>query len=667
MGTPRELVDHVALADSLGAGSRLPRGFKFSTSTKCLVRWPSLGQAWPMSPARGLGVLLAVAACSSSCTEGDTPRGEGAPPADRSVPAPTSLDPQNPPAGAAPAERACPDGGGVVNVSVEVWSQADIDRLRGCERVVGDLLLHVSPGLDYTPLRSLRDVEGTLLVRGEVLPAPQPLEGLRGLEEAGGLELANLQLDSLEPLSALRRLGASTSHLPARPETVEKDTPITERDYVSFYGLSIGACAGLTSLAGLEALEVLDALYLSSNPDHVSITGLSPGLELPELQLSGGGVELRGAPPVRKLSISRSAWTDLSPLGDARALESLALVDNPVLTTLAGAQLPERLESLFISNNPALENLDGLEALSDVEGLSIGSVSPLGDAVESRLTSIEGLGGLERVGALTLYGQTQLRRLAGLEALREVERLELTDNLALESLRGLESLERAGALFLSQSPALASLSGLGSARIGSFQLQEVGVVDLGGLEQVSVETDFGVRRAPQLVSLRGLPRLSSDANVVLNELPALTDAQALEAVTSLGGLTLDNTQIPRLIAPRLQQLRSLVAWGNPELAQLSLGALRTIEQLRVLANPQLVRLDLNQLESAQEIEVTNNSLLDEGVLERLLALGAAPVVIERNGRRPARLDPCPWAGDGLCDETSGLCAEGTDAADCAGP
>ena len=166
-----------------------------------------------------------------------------------------------------------------------------------------------------------------------------------------------------------------TGAMPKR-KMVEKETPIEERNYLSLYGLSIGDCRGLTSLAGLEALEELDALSLASNPDLVSLAGLSSVLELPELRLSAAAVDLRGAPPVRKLSISRSAWTDLSPLGDARALESLALADNSALATLAGAQLPERLEALSLSNNPALENLDGLEALSAVEWLSIATVSP---------------------------------------------------------------------------------------------------------------------------------------------------------------------------------------------------------------------------------------------------------------------------------------------------
>ncbi|MEO8182950.1 MAG: hypothetical protein ABI895_29310 [Deltaproteobacteria bacterium] len=120
-----------------------------------------------------------------------------------------------------------------------------------------------------------------------------------------------------------------------------------------------------------------------------------------------------------------SPWTDLSALGDARGLERLALFDNPVLLSLAGAQLPERLELLALQDNPVLANLDGLETLRSIDRLSISTVNePFREPVESQLTSVEGLSALERVVELSVYGQTRLRSLTGLGALREIERLE---------------------------------------------------------------------------------------------------------------------------------------------------------------------------------------------------------------------------------------------------
>ncbi|MEO8182949.1 MAG: hypothetical protein ABI895_29305 [Deltaproteobacteria bacterium] len=223
-----------------------------------------------------------------------------------------------------------------------------------------------------------------------------------------------------------------------------------------------------------------------------------------------------------------------------------------------------------------------------------------------------------------------------------------------------------GGLFVARSPALASLSGLGSARIGMLRLQELGMGDLSGLEQVSVETELDIWAAPQLVSLRGLPQLGPDTDLSLIEAPSLTDAQALEVVTALGALTLQKTSLAQLAAPGLQRLRSLIVWQNPELVQLSLAALRTVDQLRILANDSLLRLDLRTLESVREIEITNNYDLYEPSLDPLLELGAARALIDSNGGRPARLDPCPWLADGLCDETGRVCAVRTDATDCGG-
>lgn len=621
-----------------------------------------------------LGALLAIAGSSLSCTEETSPRTEAtSAPEWPSVEPLAPLEPATPAAPPPPepvtspssAALPCRDEDGVVKVSVEVRSQEDIERLAGCERLVGDLFLYARPGLDYTPLRSLRDVEGTLVVRD----GDAPLEGLSGLEEAGGLELSNLQVANLEPLSGLRRLGVSTSQLPPPSETIDEETGLEDISYVSFFGLAINNCAGLTSLAGLHSLEELDALHLANNPDLVSLGGLSGLVELPELQLISGVVDLRGGVPVRRLSVSHSPWTDLTALGDTRVLESLELRDNPALASLAGARLPARLELLSLRNNPALASLDGLTALRSIDQLLIvtASWSSRVPVAESRLTSVEGLSGLERVGDLYLHGQTRLRSLAGLAALREIESVNLSDNPALQSLEGLSGLERAGSFFMLGSPLLTTLSGLGSAQIGMLQLLDLGIVDLTGLEQVSVDLDLSILRAPELVSLRGLPQLGPDASVSLIDVPALTDAQALEAVTALGALTLERTSLAQLAAPGLQRLRLLTVWENPELVQLSLGALSTIDQLRLLANHSLARLDLRQLQAVQELEITNNSQLYEPSLAPLLELGAAPAVIERNGWSPARLDPCPWTGDGRCDETNGVCAVGTDAADCGGP
>jgi hypothetical protein len=81
----------------------------------------------------------------------------------------------------------------VVSRSLVVSNQAELDALDGCERINGDLELRVFPGIDETPLLSLRVVAGVLSVyaAGEETPSEieRPLDGLRALEIVPALSL----------------------------------------------------------------------------------------------------------------------------------------------------------------------------------------------------------------------------------------------------------------------------------------------------------------------------------------------------------------------------------------------------------------------------------------------------------------------------------------------
>ena len=128
--------------------------------------------------------MLVLVGCALACAEGSQARpGESASPG----PASSNGGYVPPLAESLPAQPDCSDG--VFEVSVDLEEQREIDRLEGCTRIVGDAWLLLSEGLDYTPLRTLQDVEGTLSVRGGYTSLEQPLEVLRSLEEAGGLSL----------------------------------------------------------------------------------------------------------------------------------------------------------------------------------------------------------------------------------------------------------------------------------------------------------------------------------------------------------------------------------------------------------------------------------------------------------------------------------------------
>ena len=100
----------------------------------------------------------------------------------------------------------------------------------------------------------------------------------------------------------------------------------------------------------------------------------------------------------------------------------------------------------------------------------------------------------------------------------------------------------------------------------------------------------------------------------------------------------------------------------------------TPEQLQQALNAQrqnggklgnsLVSLDLSGLESAGTLLIRGNTSLDDEPLAPLELLPNARIKIVSNRSGPARLSPCPWRNDGVCDEEQADCAAGSDVADC---
>jgi hypothetical protein len=89
-----------------------------------------------------------------------------------------------------------------------------------------------------------------------------------------------------------------------------------------------------------------------------------------------------------------------------------------------------------------------------------------------------------------------------------------------------------------------------------------------------------------------------------------------------------------------------------------------VERLSVQDNASLVGLDVPALASAGDIVIRHNPTLDDTPFARLRQIRAERVKIVSNRSGPAQLSPCPWSGDGECDETSNDCAAGSDVSDC---
>lgn len=364
--------------------------------------------------------------------------------------------------------------------------------------------------------------------------------------------------------------------------------------------------------------------------------------------------------------------------------ESLEIRDQTGLDRLSGC---ERLEGVLVLH--PFEGMDDapLSSLRVVDG----SVTVAGGSGVPVRDPLAGFRSLEQVGALTVM-DTAIQNLAGLGALERADQVQLSSNQFLSSLAGLSRLQSIGGLSIAGSPALASFRGLGAATLQGLSVSGVRQLSLEGLESVTISGGLQLSGVAQLSAPSGAPHLGGDVWLEIDASPELQDVQAFAGVTALRALRLYRTGIENLDAlsslvelsfldlydnPRLQQIDGLGAVQhvtqiriseNPALTSLAgLGALREVGGLQVEHNSALVELALPQLTEASIVVVHRNAALDDTALAGLGSLPAPAIVkIASNGSGPSRLDPCPWTGDGVCDESPGDCAAGSDTADCGG-
>lgn len=607
--------------------------------------------------------------------------------------------------------------------TLTVNDQSELDALEGCERIAGSLTLRAFPGMDPSPLRSLRRVDGSLRVDATRTRTEPVLAAFGALEEVNSLLLAGLRESSLVELARLRRVGIEAGSSAEQGRILIRNSE------------------ALRSLEGLDALQAAESLELRDNPLLTSLSGFASVRELARVVVTNtplqslDGIQALG---VRDLLLTGTQLQDLSGLGAAPRLSVLALSENPRLTSLQGAELPERLDAVRLLDNAQLADLAGLASVREVDELLVEVTA------SAALSSLAGLGALERVRSLTLRGLPLLTSLHGLESLREADALTLQGLAQLESLQGLSALERAG--HVSLDTPLQSLEGLNSPGIGTLDVLQGQLRTLAGLENATVSDALNLNNLPQLASLGGLPRLAEAASLKLAGLPALADIDAARAITALAVLEVADTAVSNLDAfanlrqlgelhlsvnPRLTQLdglagltqlRTLFVWSNPELRSLpvfgalegaacsgcfaeltlqvsdnpnlqtgpglplleraqgihvannarltsldGLATLRAASYISIEQNPSLLTLALPALSQAEDLRIRYNHALDDTPLAPLRSLpGARFVKIVSNAPGPAGLSPCPWPRDDECDEANGDCAAGTDASDCGG-
>lgn len=376
-----------------------------------------------------------------------------------------------------------PQAPGVTRIA----QQDGLEALRGCTRLGGRLELQPFEGMSLSPLASLVNIEGGLIIDSSVGSDGQPragsdsplnLHGLENLQSVDSLQLSGLSIADLHALNGLD----------------------------SVKSLRVTQCKGLTSLESLSGLVVQEDLYLASNPDLLDLKGISVEPQMTTvsvldnpvlselsslsalrqvlfLELSGEAIEnLRDLRSLRRVGISlelrQLQIVSLMPLNNLEHLAGLALTELPKLESLVGLpELPElgnlmirhtglvQLDALYsyrqlgviqIENNPQLISLAGLSAAEQMTRLSIQG-NPL-------LQQIAAMPGIEQLESLLIVGNESLLAAPVFENLQTVETdLFIQRNDSLQEVLGFEQLRSVDALRISANQVLEQLK-FGSLR-----------------------------------------------------------------------------------------------------------------------------------------------------------------------------------------------------------
>jgi hypothetical protein len=392
---------------------------------------------------------------------------------------------------------------------VEISNQDDLEALRGCEEVRGDLNIRIFEGTDLSPLSALRAVDGRFTLgqtpdnytdetletwraeeeaRQRVAEAGwlESLHGLEALERVGSLEMEHVAAPDLRPLSNLRNLASN-------------DDPL--------YGgkLSISGARALVNLAGLENAGGVADISIYGNPALESLFGLRVSRDLPGFVTFYDNPRLTDIFALAPLeaaaffAIEGCGVEDLDALAGFSLAETIQIAENPDLVDISGLANASFGE-LRLEANPAIVNVPEF-----VYNNNNSRVTIVGNAALASLSLrfTVGFGYLEVEGQEIFIGESWIRisdnpRLA----LIEVHNMPDDSNLGITSAQVFTA-HRNAAL---QRIDLGSLRSLNLLSIGDNP--ELTEVALGALERAG---EIAVTGNPKLVTaeLRALPTFES--------------------------------------------------------------------------------------------------------------------------------------------------------------
>jgi hypothetical protein len=332
----------------------------------------------------------------------------------------------------------CPTG------SVSPGSQAEVEALRGCATISGDLVLNSSIpvvdevggvdrvrelALDLEPLSALRVVTGALRLSSisslddpfSERPGPgfSGLASLGGLQQVGSLSVARLDVEDLGWLGG-----------------------VTVRDSLEIGGTSLRSLVGITLSSTLEGLWIRGDVAIEETSPLQGVQAVGhlhlEGRAVAEL----GGLESLTA--VQFLTLTRTGLRSLDGLQRLEEVDTFELVDNSDLVEADALAGLTALRALVVQRNAALERMPSMPRVSNLHRLAVDSNPALREgphfpglsdtadgSIEIRdnalLLSVDGLGALREADTVRISRNAALRSVE-LPALLSISVLELTCN-----------------------------------------------------------------------------------------------------------------------------------------------------------------------------------------------------------------------------------------------
>jgi Leucine-rich repeat (LRR) protein len=426
--------------------------------------------------------------------------------------------------------------------------------------------------------RSSRCAESTR-IEGDVHVANQAeLEALAGCEEIGGrLSIETFTGADLAPLGALRVL--DTLEIGAYPQILPEDPEEQQAFVEHFYELQ--AVGNLASLAGLEAIERVNALYLTA----ILAEDLGAFESLTEVK---DGLVIRDAKHLRSLAGL-----------DAENIPLVWVTDSPEFESLEGLATPPT--TFYAERVPALANIDALAPANFLGSLILD---------QTALQSLSALSGFTSASEIYLAGNPALTDIAGLSDLTGVGQLTIVNNPSIESLSALSKINVATEIAIQHNAGLRDISGLDA---------------LTELTRFTVTDNPVLSALPEMAGLRSLDTLVITGNDSLQEV-SLNFPELVPQTTSIGPRQIElsatqievgnNASLQRITTPAIfEAVQYASIYDNPNLIELELGNLERADFLAIENNAALSVFAAPALTTADELVVTNNPKLSPSAFD----------------------------------------------------